>query len=389
MKSHKAICCVIANNSRSFATLRWELLQALAQQYSVHVLAPEFSAELQQKLITLGVIPHCYALEARGMNILQDLKAMYSLYRYCKQQRPALVFCYTPKAVIYGALAAFTARVPRIVVMLTGLGYAFSAGGWRRALLRQLQCMLYRLVFLVSNLVIFHNDDDAKFMIQRGLVPAAKTAVVPGSGVNLQHFTDMPLPERLSFLCMARLLREKGVYEYLAAARQLKAQDPALLFYVSGEAELLRNQALFDAVLAAQQEGVITYLGAPGDVRLHLQLASVVVLPSYREGLPKVLLEAMAMGRPVLTTDVPGCRQLLPNLPPGSQPGKAHGWLVPVRDAAQLAAAMQRIVAEAEQLPAMGAAARAWVSAVYDVRLVNTRMLQLLGGAALSRERAC
>jgi len=345
-----------------------EALQARGQQ--VHVAAPGLGPDsaVRGQLQARGVTAHDIPLRRTGMNPLADLLCLASLWRLMRRIRPDYAMGYTIKPVIYGTLAAWLARVPRRFALITGLGYAFQAGGGERRLLRGIAQRLYALGLRRAHKTFFQNPDDLELFRSLGILgPAAPSCVVNGSGVDVAHYRPAPAPPQPRFLMIARLLGDKGVREYAQAAALLRADCPQAVFSLAG---WLDDNP--DAIAAAELEGWtasgdIDFLGRLADVRPAIEACSVYVLPSYREGTPRTVLEAMAMGRAVVTTDAPGCRQTVAE--------GENGYLVPVKSARALADAMRRFIDDPGLAPRMGARSRRMAEDRYDVGKVNAAML--------------
>lgn len=346
-----------------------------ARGLDVHVAGPGlaegtgFRAEMERAGLTVHDIP----LARAGVNPLADLRSLWALWRLMRRLRPDYVLPYTIKPVIYGSLAASLAGVPRRFALIPGLGYSFQ-GGRRRSVFRAMVRKLYALALSRVELVFFQNpDDEALFRKLQILQPTTRSCVVNGSGVDIKRFAPAPLPQSGPyFLLMARLLGEKGVREYAAAARRVKEQHPGSAFSVVGWIDSNPDaiaQAELDAWVA---EGTLQYLGRLSDVRPALAGCSVFVLPSYyREGVPRTILEAMAMGRPIITTDAPGCRETVIE--------GCNGFLVPVRDVDALVAAMMKFVETPTLAASLGAKSRQLAEEKYDVDKVNAAMLREMG----------
>jgi glycosyltransferase involved in cell wall biosynthesis len=308
-----------------------------------------------------------------GTNPLADLSTLFALRRLMRALKPGHVLAYTIKPVIYGLLAARLASVPNRFALITGLGYAFTgeATGLRGAL-RAVVRRLYALSLRGAHKVFFQNPDDRELFLSLGIVgKATPTAIVNGSGIDVSAYAVAPLPQGADFLLIARLLGDKGVREYVEAARKVRAQHPeasfSLVGWIDGNPDAIAQGEL-DAWV---NEGAIRYLGRMDDVRPALAACSVYVLPSYREGTPRTVLEAMAMGRPVITTDAPGCRETVKD--------GDNGFLVPVKSVDALAEAMLRFIREPALREAMGRRSREVAEDKYDVHKVNAVMLRAMG----------
>lgn len=314
------------------------------------------------ELERLGCRERPLAMSVKGLNPIEDLKLQRLFGQIFREERPDAVLSYTIKNNIFGARAAKSCDV-HFLPNVAGLGTAFLSG----KLLQTVTEQLYRRSFGALPVVFFPNEDDRDLFLNRRLVRAEQARLLPGSGIDLQRFAPapMPAPEKPPvFLMIARLLRDKGVLELVEAARLVKARHPQvriqLLGAVGSENRSAIDRPTVDAWVA---EGVVEYLGTTADVRPAIAAASCVVLPSYREGAPRTLIEAAAMARPLIATDVPGCRAVVDR--------DVSGFLCDVRDSESLAAAMERFLTlfyEAQQ--AMGAAGRAKMENEYDQALV-------------------
>ena len=361
----------------SLIRFRGALLQAAqARGVNVHAAAPlgPEDGAASEALRLRGIKVHGVHLNRAGMNPLSDAGSFIGLLRLMIRIRPDCFLGYTVKPVVYGALAAWLVRVPYRYVLITGLGYAFTgeATGKRR-LIQSLVRFLYRLALARSSKVFFQNRDDLALFRRLGLLPAKIPAVVVnGSGVDIAEFSARPLPSgAVRFLMIARLLGDKGVREYVAAARQVKNLFPDAMFTLVGWIDDNPDAISADELASWVNDGVVRYTGRLDDVRDEIADCSVYVLPSYREGTPRTVLEAMAIGRPVITTDAPGCRETV-------LPGE-NGFLVAVKDSSGLADAMMRFVQEPGLIETMSRRSREIVEKKYDVVKVNAMMLDEMG----------
>lgn len=367
---------LVASFPDSLIKFRGPLLRALvAKGLNVHVAAPDLAGvpEIRSELEVLGVTLHEIGLERTGLNPASDFFTMIGMWRLMRRIRADYVLGYTIKPVIYGSFAAWLANVPRRYALVTGLGYAFTGdASGKRGMLRKLIQRLYRFGLSRSHKVFFQNrDDEALFRQLRLLPPKIASCVVNGSGVDVAEYSLVPLPEQPSFLLIARLLGDKGVREYALAARKVKALYPNVVFrlvgWIDDNPDAIGQHELDDWVRA----GTIELLGRLSDVRPAIAESSVYVLPSYREGTPRTVLEAMAMGRPVITTDAPGCRETVVD--------GDNGFLVPVKAVEELASVMVRFIENPELAGKMGLRSRLVAEAKYDVNQVNEFMLGEMG----------
>ena len=369
---------ILASLAGSLTGFRKPLIQALVSQgLEVHAVAPELLTDKKvvAELSAIGVTCHDAPLSRTGMNPLSDLKALFALRRLMKTIQPDYFLGYTIKPVIYGNLAAWLAGVPHRFALLTGLGYTFIGGqGVARKLVSKLAHTLYKAALAKTQKVFFQNPDDEALFCQLGLLPrSTPSLVVNGSGVDVSQFAVVPFVEQSvpHFLLIARLLGDKGIREYVQAAKLVKQQYPEAQFDLVGGLDTNPtsiSQAELDQWIAA---GTINFLGRLSDVRPAIAECSVYVLPSYREGTPRTVLEAMAMGRAVITTDAPGCRETVLD--------GDNGFLVPVKDADALAQAMLRFIEQPELIAQMGQRSRSIAEEKYDVHKVNAQMLEGMG----------
>lgn len=367
---------LIASFPNSLVQFRGPLLRALvAKGLDVHVAAPGlFGAEgIRGELNELGVVLHEIRLKRTSTNPAADLATMAEIWRLMRKIRPDYVLGYTIKPVIYGSLAAWLACVPNRFSLITGLGYAFTGNATgKRGVLRKLIQRLYRFGLSKSHKVFFQNPDDQALFRQLNLLPVSiPSCVVNGSGVDLADYSSVPLPGKPSFLLIARLLGDKGVREYAGAASKVKVQHPEVSFRLVGwideNPDAIGQHELDQWV----RSGTVEFLGKLTDVRPAIAASTIYVLPSYREGTPRTVLEAMAMGRPVITTDAPGCRETVLN--------GDNGFLVPVQSVNELARAMIRFIEEPALAASMGKRSRQIAEEKYDVHKVNELMLGEMG----------
>lgn len=325
---------LVCNTAWAIYTYRRGLLRALNEAGAqVTVIAPR--DRTFEPLEQMGCRCIDLHVASKGTNPLDDLRTLLALRRHYRALKPDVVFHYTIKPNIYGSVAARLARVPSVAVT-TGLGYVFI----QKSRAAQVAKRLYRFAFRFPREVWFLNrDDETAFREQNLLVHPERARLLHGEGVDLDDFAFTPLPERseFSFVLIGRLLWDKGVGEYVEAARALRARYPQARFCLLGPVGVDNPSAITrDEVAAWEREGVIAYLGETADVRPYIADADCVVLPSYREGVPRTLMEASAMGRPIVATDVPGCREVVAD--------GENGLLCAARDATSLAQAMARML---------------------------------------------
>jgi len=349
---------LIASYADSLINFRGPLLDAmLAKGLTVHVAAPDLPLGTPTRMLLeqKGVKVHEVPLRRVGMNPFADLWCLAALCKLMLEVKPDSVLAYKAKPVIYGLLAAKIMRVKSRFALITGLGYAFQSAGTQagssRGMLKALVQRLYALALSSTTRVFFQNPDDEALFKQLKLISAdTPSTVVNGSGVDVNDFNVAPFPETVSFLLIARLLGDKGVREFVCAAREVRSEYSNVGFKIVGWIDENPN-AIAPAELEAWiADGTIEYLGRLKDVRPAIADSSVYVLPSYREGTPRTVLEAMAMGRAVITTDAPGCRETVIE--------GVNGFLIPVKDVNTLAAAMLKFVESPELVALLGEKSR-------------------------------
>ena len=357
----------------TLASVRGPLLRAMVEAgHQVVASAPDCAPNVISDLEQLGIRYQCLPLKRRGLNPISDIKYCVRVSRFLKAERVDLCFSYTVKPVVFGSLAARRARVPAIASMITGLGFTFMGGSASARLLSVTTKNLYRLALRNNRCVFFQNPDDRDVFIRQKLARPEQCTVVNGSGVDLDHFKPSPVPEGPpAFLMIARLLKAKGIIEFLEAAQRLKAVCPSCRFRLVGREEAGLDAIPLSHIRSWQDRGVLEFVGELWDVRPELERCTVYVLPSYREGTPRSVLEAMACGRPIITTDVPGCKETVAEA--------VNGFLVPARDSVALEQAMRRFVERRELAPKMGRESRRIAVEKYDVRMINRLMLQRMG----------
>lgn len=366
---------VVAGYARSLVNFRGPLVCAFVEAgLEVHAAAPALKADVatHRQLKEWGVVTHDIELRRTGTNPLSDLASLISLYRLLKALKPDIVMGYTIKPVIYGTLAAWLTKVPHRFALVTGLGYAFTGEArGKRALVQRLVRRLYAAALSRAERVFFQNPDDEALFRKLGLLSETASQAVNGSGIDTTRFDVAPLPQGSpSFLLIARLLGDKGVREYVAAAAKLRERYPEAICRLVGDIDENPDSVTQQELEQWMAAGHIDYLGRLNDVRPAIADASVYVLPSYREGTPRTVLEAMAMGRPIITTDAPGCRETVVD--------GDNGFLVPVQAVDELASAMMRFIEEPGLAARMGTRSRTIAEEKYDVHRVNAVMLDAM-----------
>lgn len=364
---------VVGAEPSSLLNFRGDLLQAMVAK-GRRVIAASAPATTEQKasLKSLGVEHHAIPISRTSLNPVDDLKTATALHRLFRKERPQFVLAYTIKPVIWSGIALRGIPGTRFFALITGLGYGFEGERLGRRMLTGVVEKLYRTALGQAEAVIFQNADNRDVFIDRGIAPAARCHVVNGSGVHLSRFEVAPLPESGTiFLTIARLLGDKGLREYAAAAAKAKSRFTDVECHLVGPLDPSPDGIRLEEIKSWQNSGAIIYHGAASDVRPFLKQCHVYVLPSYHEGMPRTVLEAMAMGRPVLTTDVPGCRETVIT--------GVNGFLVPKADVDSLTDRMIWFIQNRASWPAMAAASRKLAEERFDVNAINADMLRIMG----------
>ena len=385
--SHEHVA-VIGNSALSIVNFRGSLISRLvAGGHRVSAFAPDYDDVSRARVAALGADPVDFSLDRTGIRIFRDAIDIIGLWRVLRRIQPDCMLTYFVKPNIYGTMAGWLAGVPRRYAMIEGLGYVFTSGekmGLARRTLQRLTKLMYRTALARTNRTVFLNDDDIRFCVDNHLIDAGKVVYLGGIGVDLDRFRAEPPSAGAPpvFLLIARLLREKGIGEFIAAAAQVRARHPAARFLVVGGLDPNPGGVPEAEMRQAVADGIITWPGAVDDVRPWIAQSTVFALPSYyREGLPRSTQEAMAMARPIITTDAPGCRDTVEE--------GVNGRLVPMRSVPALVDAMLWFVDHPEAIPAMGAASRAMAERDFDARKKDRLLIDmLLARGAYSRAGA-
>ena len=366
---------LITSHAPSLAHFRGPLIRALrARNIQVVALAPNFDEVTRSAVRSWGATPIDCVMSRTGMNPFRDAWNTWQLSRQLRSIAPDITLGYFVKPVIFGTLAAWWARVPRRFAMVEGLGFVFTPGaqqlGFKRLVLKRIVMFLYRVSLAKADRVIFLNPDDISEFVTTGLIPKNKTFLLGGFGVDLAEWSVAELPPSpVTFLLVARLLREKGIAEYANAACIVKSQHPEVRFLLLGGLDENPGSISIADVNKWMADSTLEWHGHV-HVRPWLEKSSVYVLPSYREGVPVSTQEAMAMGRPIITSDVPGCRETVVD--------GVNGFLVPARNVQALADKMLTFIQQPELIQPMGQASRRIAEERFDVHKTNQRLIDIL-----------
>ncbi|MDO5484046.1 MAG: glycosyltransferase family 4 protein [Desulfovibrionaceae bacterium] len=370
---------VVLGNQARTVSIFWSMLmrRMRAGGHEVVCCVPPGDSDSDAALRGLGVRLIHYPLDRKGLNPLRDAATLRALNRIFRAEKPDLLFASTIKPVIYGCLAARLQKIPHIYATITGLGYAFEADSPFKKCVNMFCAFLYHIALAGAEGVFFQNQDDIAVFRQNGILKKnARTLMARGTGVDTGHFSPAPLPALppagpVIFLLVGRLLEAKGLAEYAAAAREVKKRHPQARFQLLGPPEQGLGSVSLERVHQWEKECGLEYLGETRDVRPFVAAAHVLVLPSWREGTPTAVMEAMSMGRPALVTDAPGCREVV-------QEG-INGRMVPVRDAQALARAMEEFIRKPDDIVRMGKAGRELAVRLFDAQVVAAGILRDMG----------
>lgn len=356
---------LVSPKNRTSYNFRGDLIKKIISLgYEVVVTGP--NRDNADKIEELGARFVEIPMNKNGVNPVHDLKYFFALKKLFKTEKPDCVLGYTSKPVIFGSIAAKMANVPNISAMITGAGYAFTAKSTKAKIIRFVMTLLYKAAFKCADTVIFQNPDDKQQFVNEKLVRESKCVLVNGSGVNLDKFPKAPFPETITFFMLSRVMYSKGIREYLSACEIVKERHPEVRFMLLGACEGIQDSIAPEVLEAYVNRGIIEHFGETDRVADYYKQCSVYVLPSYREGTPRTVLEAMSMGRPIITTDAPGCRETVID-------GKT-GFLVPIQNANAIAEKMFEFINHPELVAQMGNESLAYCKKKFDVNVVNENM---------------
>lgn len=374
----KKTIVLIGNTAEALINFREELIIELVQQgHNVYCIAYEYNLEYKSRIERLGAIPIDSTLNSKGINPITDISATIKLSNILREIKPDIVFSNFVKPVIFGTLAAKMANVPRIIGMIEGLGNAFTfykKGLTLKAkIIQYIQVILYKIALPSLDTLIVLNPDDLKDLVYKFNINVNKSIILGGIGVDLDKFKYTPVINYtpVTFIFIGRLLREKGVFEYLESAKLVKEKYPESEFLILGGFDTKNPFGLLESELEEYlTAGIVNHLGHVDDVQDYLIKSSVFVLPSYREGVPRSTQEAMAIGRPIITTDVPGCRETVED--------GINGFLIPPFNADALANKMITFIEQPELINEMGRESRILAELKFDVNEVNNKLINIL-----------
>lgn len=376
--SHKKKIALIGTTGASFYGFRADLIrQLVAEGHTVYALTSEYTEQCLDKIKALGAEAIVYKLSRGGLNPFADIASYLQLKSLLKKLQPDIVFSYFAKPVIYGSMAAQAAQVPLVIGMLEGLGYTFTeqpeGQTLKTKLVKSVQVILYRFAFPCLDKVIFLNPDDQQDLMGVCGLQVPEVHILGGIGLHLEQYPySKPSVNPVKFLFIGRLLKEKGIFELIEAMRLVKVKYSQAKFTILGTIDHQNmgalKQEILDQLIA---ENLFEYPGYVTNVQDWITESSVFVLPSYREGVPRSTQEAMAIGRPIITTDVPGCRETVVD--------SVNGFLVPKWNSTALAEKMCYFIENPEQVNIMGLESYKIAQEKFDVDKVNKKLFEIMG----------
>ncbi len=360
---------IAASSGVSLTNFRGNLIRDIvAKGHEVICISCEPPEEMTDSVAALGASYIQVPMSRTGTAFLEDLKTIRIFKQVLKELSPDVFFAYMSKPIAYGGMAAKMLKIPNMYVLVSGLEIAFYSKGLKNAVVRTVLKTLFGNTHKACRRIFFQNPDDYAAFKRFGIVKESQAVIVGGSGVDMEHFAQKPLPDAPVVLMVARLVWSKGIREYLRAAQIVKEKRPDVRFLLVGGLDTNPESLTKEELETYIESSTIEYLGHSGDVREHLERCSIFVLPSYHEGTPRSVLEAMATGRPIITTDAPGCRETVKE--------GYNGYLVPVGDSEQMAARILELAEDADLRQTMANHSHDLCVEKYEVHKVNRQMIE-------------
>lgn len=363
---------VLSSHTPSLFWFRMDMMRAfIGHGIKVIAAGPESLEEWHSKFDEFGIEYRSIPVSRNGLNVLADIKTYFALINLITESHPYKIFTYQAKTIVYGTLAAHKVN-PAIDVypLVAGLGSIFRGTGLKNKIIRKILSVQYKITFRYSKKVIFQNGDDKNELINRRLLKEDKTRIINGSGVDISKFAKTQLPLQKAILFIGRLIRDKGIGEYLALCKQIKKTRPDIRCLLVGPFDTNPSAISHEELRPYIEKKIIEYYGEQKDVRPYLAQCSVYILPSYHEGTPKTVLEAMAVGRPIVTTYAPGCRETVED--------GVNGFLVPIKDVNALTKAVMSIIDNPCLAEKFGKESRRIAEKKYDVNKVNAEIMKIM-----------
>lgn len=362
---------VLSSHTPSLFWFRLDMMKAFVSRGAeVYAIGNEDEEKWKKKFEKNNIVYRKISVSRNGTNPFNDLKTIRSIVHLFKEINPDKIFTYQAKTVIYGCIAAKLLKINDVYPLIAGIGSVFLKDDAKTRIIRKVMVSEYRCALKDIPMVFFQNHDDEQVFSNYRIVNH-NTVILNGSGVNLELFKVQPFPEKTAFLCISRLIRDKGVYEYLEACKRIKSKYPDARCLLVGPFDTNPSSISQSEIENYTDKGIIEFFGEQENVIPFIAMSSVFVLPSYREGTPKTNLEAMACGRPVITTDAPGCRETVID--------GENGFLVPVKDIDALCEKMETFILKPYIINDMGRKSRSIAEKKFDVNIVNNIICSKMG----------
>ena len=355
---------VLSSHTPSLFWFRLDMMQSFIDKgHTVYAIGNESENEWSSKFAEKGITYRQIDVQRNGTNPLKDIKSVSSIRSVLGQIMPDKIFTYQAKTIIYGTIAANKLGITEVYPLIAGLGSLFLNDGLKTKVIRKILLAEYKYSMRKCPSVFFQNNDDLSTFKEFSVINKQNVTLLHGSGVNLEKFTVQPTPEQFAFLCISRLIKDKGVYEYLKACEIIKKSNPDVRCFPVGQFDSNPTSLQPDELKRFTDSGAVEYFGEQADVLPYIAQSSVYVLPSYREGTPKTVLEAMACQRAIITTDVTGCRETVDE--------GVNGLLVPAKDVDSLVEAMQFMIDYPDEVIRMAENGREKAEILFDVNIIN------------------
>lgn len=361
---------LISPKNRTVYNFRGDLIKDLQKKgYKVYVTIP--NEDNIEKIKELAVEYRLIPMTKHGLNFIEDIKYTFGLIRYIKEIKPDKILAYTIKPIVYGSIASKFSSSNEFYSMVTGSGYVFISKSFKAKILNLIVKNLYKIAFKISRKVIFFNEDDLNEFVKMKTVSKEKCVLAEGSGVNLEKFKPLPYPDKITFFMLSRLLKSKGVMQYLEGCKRIKEKYPDVRCMLLGKMEKMPDAIAERDIMCYVDNGFVELYGETENVIDYYKKTSVYVLTSFREGIPRTVLEAMACARPIITTDVPGCRQTVID--------GYNGFLVPLNDIEKLVEKIEFFIKNRNEIENMGRNSYNLCVEKFDVKKINSSMLKIMG----------
>jgi len=362
---------VISSHTKSLFWFRMDMMKDfLKSGYSVIALGPEPENDWKSKFKEYNIEYRQIYVDRNGVNPIKDLKTYKDLYQFMKSEKPDKVFAYQAKTVIYSSIAAKLNGITEVYPLIAGLGSIFRGTSFKSKMVKKIMKLEYKVACKCSKKVIFQNADDRNEFIHNGLIKENKTVIINGSGVNIEKFKPALFPKEPAFLFIGRLIKDKGIFEYLEACKEIKKRYPKVRCLLVGPYDSNPSALKPEELKPYIDDEIVEYFGEQNDVRPFISQCSTYVLPSYHEGTPKTVLEAMAMGRPIITSDAPGCKETVIN--------GVNGYLVKTKDIKGLVEKMEFFINNPDASKKMGRESLKIVKEKYDVKIINKCIMEVM-----------